>query len=76
MPHQTQPPSSTRTKERQLALPFTEPMATRPTNPPVVVPTIRPPCLWGSLSATTRNRVRQQLLQVVQEVLNDARPSR
>ena len=52
----------------QLGLPGLEP-ETRPLPPPP--PTVQPPDLWASLSPTQKAQLRQTILHILQEVLDD-----
>jgi hypothetical protein len=55
---------------RQLLLPGLEPEArTLPLAPEP--PTVQPHNLWASLSPTQKTRIRQTILHILQEVLDD-----
>jgi len=55
---------------RQLLLPGLEPEArTLPLPPPP--PTVQPQALWASLSPTQKTQIRQTILHILQEVLDD-----
>jgi hypothetical protein len=54
----------------QLALPGLE-GESRPLPLPPEPPTVQPPNLWASLSPTQKTQVRQTILHILQEVLND-----
>jgi hypothetical protein len=54
----------------QLGLPGLEPQSRPlPLAPPP--PTVQPPNLWASLSPTQKTQVRQTIVHMVQEVLDD-----
>jgi len=42
-----------------------------PRHVPPAAPSIAPPQLWATLSATTQAQARQTILQILQEVLHD-----
>lgn len=54
----------------QLGLPGLEPAA-RPLPLPPEPPTVQPPNLWASLSPTQKTQIRQMILHILQEVLDD-----
>ena len=54
----------------QLALPGLEGEA-RPLPLPPEPPTVHPQALWASLSPTQKTQVRQTILHILQEVLDD-----
>jgi hypothetical protein len=57
---------------RQLVLPGVE-VEHRAQPLPGVLASLRPQQVWASLSASTQNQVRQTIVQILQEVLNEQR---
>ena len=55
---------------RQLGLPGLEPES-RPLPLPPPPSTVQPQDLWASLSPTQKTRIRQTILHILQEVLDD-----
>lgn len=57
----------------QLPLPLDPPDAAIPFPPPLVEIVIRPPSLWRRLPPDRRHQVRQTLIRICQEVLDDSK---
>ena len=55
----------------QLPLPLEVPTAAIPSPPPLVEVVIQPRTLWRRLPLELRERLRQTLIQIGQEVLDD-----
>ena len=55
----------------QLPLPFDPPDAGTPFPPPLVEVVIRPPTLWRRLPPERHQQVRETLIRICQEVLDD-----
>jgi hypothetical protein len=57
---------------RQLRLPLDLPDAVTPSPPPLAEVVVQPRQLWRRLSPDLQRQVRQTLIQICQEVLDDS----